>query len=122
MLLGVTQFVLKLAILLLYFQLFSIQQHVRRLIIAVIIFSGLIYLPHPILVVVFEAPHAGQTWTDLAIDGMPQRLEYYAPIHGIGSVIIDVAILVIPLPVIKNLKVSKKKKAQLSAVFLTGLL
>lgn len=122
MLLGVTQFSLKLAILLLYFQIFSIDRRIRRLIQAAIIFGALIYFPHLVLVIVFEAPHNEQTWADLATNGGPQKLEYYAPIHGIGSIIIDTWILVIPMLVIRKLKVSKKKRLQLTVVFVTGAL
>ena len=87
-----------------------------------IIFCGLIYLPHIVLVIVFNAPHGGATWADLATNGMPQKLAFYAPIHGIGSIVIDIYIFVIPLLMFRNLQVSSRKRIQLFAIFLTGLL
>ncbi|ROV87982.1 hypothetical protein VPNG_10338 [Cytospora leucostoma] len=122
MLLGPTQFVVKVAMLVLYFQLFAIDRRTRWAIIAAIVFAGLIYLPHPILVIILEAPHIGQSWVEPAVDGRTSKLEYYAPIYGIGSIILDIWILVLPLPVITKLKVSRKKKIQLFAVFVTGFM
>ena len=94
----------------------------RIMIWAGIIFCGLIYLPHPILVIIFNAPHGGATWADLATNGMPQKLGFYAPIHGIGSIVIDIYIFIIPLLMFRNLQVSARKRIQLFAIFLTGLL
>ena len=120
--LGPTQFLLKVAILTLYFQLFSVYRTMRIMIWAGIIFCGLIYLPHPILVIIFNAPHGSATWADLATNGMPQKLAFYAPIHGIGSIVIDIYIFIIPLLMFRNLQISSRKRMQLIAIFLTGLL
>ncbi|KAI1874498.1 hypothetical protein JX265_004706 [Neoarthrinium moseri] len=122
MLLGPTQFVVKVAILLLYFQIFAVTTRTKVSIILACVFSGLIYLVHPIMVVVFEAPRIGQTWSEPALSGMAAKLTYYAPIHGIGSVILDIWILLIPIPAIIKLQVSAKKKVQLLVVFVTGFL
>ncbi|KAI1145021.1 hypothetical protein F4825DRAFT_277859 [Nemania diffusa] len=121
-LLGPTQFVVKTAILTLYFQLFSVKRTTRWGIIGAMVFAGLIYLPHPIVVIIFTAPRAGQSWLTPSMNGMAAKLQYYAPIHGIGSIILDIWILILPLPALSKLQVSTKKKLQLFAVFVTGLL
>ncbi len=120
--LGPTQFFLKVAILALYLQLFSIYRTMRYAIWAGIIFSGIIYFPHTILVIVFNAPHGGQQWADLATNGMPQKLGFYAPVHGIGSIVLDIYIFIIPLLMITKLQVTSKKRLQLIGVFITALL
>ncbi|KAI1330303.1 hypothetical protein F5Y16DRAFT_34350 [Xylariaceae sp. FL0255] len=121
-LLGPTQFVVKVAILSLYFQLFAVNRATRWGIIGAIVFAGLIYLPHPILVIVFTAPRPGQSWLAPSMDGMASKLDVYAPIHGLGSIILDIWILVLPLPALSKLNISTKKKLKLFAVFITGSL
>ncbi|KJZ69549.1 hypothetical protein HIM_11062 [Hirsutella minnesotensis 3608] len=119
--LGPTQIVVKVAILALYLQIFAVERKFRLAIWAGIVACCFIYLPHTILVAIFNAPHIGQRWADLATNGMPQKLVFYAPIHGIGAIIIDIYIFIIPLLVLRKLRVSSKKRLQLLVVFLTAL-
>ncbi|KAI5857354.1 hypothetical protein GGS23DRAFT_345533 [Durotheca rogersii] len=115
--LGPTQFVTKAGILVLYFQLFAVSKKMRWVIMAGIIFLGLLYLPHPILVGLYNAPRPGERWADLATNGMPQKISYYAPIHGVGSIVVDTYIFIIPLLVLSKLHISKQKRISLIAVF-----
>ncbi|ROT42884.1 hypothetical protein SODALDRAFT_254171, partial [Sodiomyces alkalinus F11] len=122
MLLGLTQFFVKAAILVVFFQLFAVNKKMRWVIYSGVIFSGLIYLPHPILVAIFNTPRAGERWADLATNGRPQMLTFYAPIHGFGSVILDIFIFLVPLLILGKLHVPTKKRLQLMAVFAVGIL
>ncbi|KAI1127996.1 hypothetical protein F5Y10DRAFT_292354 [Nemania abortiva] len=121
-LLGPTQFVVKTAILTLYFQLFSVKRATRWGIIGAIVFAGLIYLPHPFFVIGFTAPRIGQSWLEPSMNGNANKLQYYAPIHGVGSIVLDIWILILPLPALSKLQVSFKRKLRLFAIFITGLL
>jgi hypothetical protein len=85
-------------------------------------FLFLIDLPHLVLVLVFQTPQGGERWTDLGTNGRPQRLEPYAVVMGIGAVVIDGYIFVVPLVVLRRLKVGMGKKLQVMGVFATAVL
>ncbi|TGJ78260.1 hypothetical protein E0Z10_g10498 [Xylaria hypoxylon] len=121
-LLGITQFVLKTAILVYYFQLFAVDKKTRIAIRVGLVFCGLLYLPHPILVAIFNTPHKGERWADLATNGNPQKIAFYAPIHGVGSIILDIYIFALPLPILYHLHISPQKRLKLLAVFVVALL
>lgn len=120
MLSAAAQLTVKVAILVLYFQIFSVKRGMRYAIIGTIAFGTVSLLPHPILVIAFEAPRAGQSWSQPAIDGSAAKMEYYGPVRTVASTILDICILVLPFQVLRTLNVSKRKKLQLSAVFVTG--
>ncbi|KAI0484180.1 hypothetical protein GGR56DRAFT_612710 [Xylariaceae sp. FL0804] len=98
LIMGPTQISGKTAILVLYLQLFAVQKYLRYAIYAGIVFIFLVYFPHFILICVDEAPRVGQSWSLLATDGMPQYVIFNGPIHGFGSIILDVYIFILPLP------------------------
>lgn len=93
----------------------------RHAITAGIILMGALYLPHPILCAVYMTPHSDESWADLATDGRPQKISFYAPVHGVGSIVLDTYIFVIPILVLRKLQVSRKKKLQLLSVFTVAL-
>ena len=114
---GITQFITKAAIFVLYLQLFATGKKTRYAITGGIIFMALLYLTHPVLVAVYMTPLAGESWASLATDGRPQHISIYAPIHGIGSIVMDTYIFIIPLVVLRKLQVNQKKKLQLLGIF-----
>lgn len=120
--LGITQLTTKLPIMVLYFQVFSVERKMKLFIKAAIALSCLVYIPHPVLVIVFQTPRSGETWTDLATNGRPQKMTYYAPIHGVCEVFLNIWMLIIPLLAIRNLQITRRKKIQLAAVFLTAIM
>ncbi|KJZ75446.1 hypothetical protein HIM_05142 [Hirsutella minnesotensis 3608] len=120
--LGPTQFVVKVAILTLYLQIFAVQRPVRYAIWGGVALCALVYLPHPIVVFIFSAPRVGHPWIDVVLSGSSTKLAFYAPLHGIGSIIIDIYIFVLPVVILSKLKLAKKKKLQIIAVFLTASL
>lgn len=122
MLLGSVQFFVKAAILLVYFQLFAINRRMRWIIYGSIIFAGAIYLPHPVVVAALFSPRAGESWGDIATSGRPQQMAFYGPFHGIGSIVLDVFILVVPFFILKNLQLPTKKRLGLMVVFAVGFL
>ncbi|KAG8156273.1 hypothetical protein KVR01_013852 [Diaporthe batatas] len=120
--LGITQFTTKLPIMVLYLQMFSVERKMKLFIKLAIAFSALVYIPHLILVIVFQAPRAGESWSDPGTNGRTRKMTYYAPIHGVCEVILNIWMLIIPLLVIRNLQITRRKKIQLSTVFLTGIM
>lgn len=120
--LGITQLTAKLPIMVLYLQVLYVERKMKLFIKAAIALSCLVYIPHPVLVIVFQTLRSGETWTDLATNGRPQNMTYYAPVHGVCEVILNVWMLIIPMLVIRNLQITGRKKIQLAAVFLTGIM
>jgi len=106
----------------LYFQVFAVTKKMRYVIWAGIAFSVCIYLPHPILVCIFQIPRNGAPWASMATSDMPAKLSFFAPIHGIGSIVLDIYILIIPMVVLGRLHMSHKRKMGLIGVFTTALL
>ncbi|KAI1821341.1 hypothetical protein F4861DRAFT_542038 [Xylaria intraflava] len=121
--LGITQFVLKTAILIHYSQLFAVKKKMRIAIRIGLIVCAILYLPHAILVSIFRIPAKGQSWADLATnDTSSVKLLFYGPINGIGSILLDIYIFVLPLPVLCRLNASVKTRLKLLAVFVVALL
>lgn len=112
----------KVSILAVYFDIFAVAKPTKYMIWAGIALCSIVYLPHFVLVSLFNAPRVGRKWSELATNGMPQKLEFYAPLHGIGSIVIDIWIFIIPIIVLSKLRLNKKKKRQVVAIFLVALL
>jgi hypothetical protein len=70
----------------------------------------------------FAAPHAGQPWEILLLNGMPERLITWGVVQGSLSVFLDVYIFVLPLPPLAKLRLSTRKRVGLLAVFATALM
>lgn len=122
MLTAPTQFTVKLAILVLYLQIFSVNPRTRYAILATIIGGAMIYFVYAVLIIVYEAPRAGESWLAPYDDGRLLHLMPYGPIRAMGGLIMDFCILLLPFPILRKLHVTQKKKIQLSAIFVTGAL
>ena len=71
--------------------------------------------------VIYNFPHGGEHW-DLAmtLDSTPAQVPYV--VMGLISVISDLYILIIPLPILAKLKVSLRKRIGLCLVFMTAIM
>lgn len=108
-----------------YHQLFRIHRWIRVCVWVGILFGIAIYVPSIPLAAILSAPKVGQTWEEeleyLASTG-DKSFIYWGPIQGSCSVLLDLFIFVMPLPVLKNLQLPTKRKLQLFALFATALL
>lgn len=112
----------KASILLLYLQLFGINARFRYAVYAGLVLTFLTYFPSVPLEAYYAAPHIGQTWEDLLTNGMPQRLGYWGLVQGPLAVVVDLYLFILPLPVIRQLHLTKTRRMGLAAVFATALM
>lgn len=121
MTLGPMIFFAKLSLFLLYHRLFRIQKSIRYAIIFGIIFSFLNFSSQLIVSAIFCTPKVGHPW-DLAVAAKCSRGEASVVVLGVGNLILDIYLLILPIPVILPLKLSVKKKIGVFAIFMAGLL
>ncbi|KAI1657786.1 hypothetical protein F4813DRAFT_73879 [Daldinia decipiens] len=112
----------KASILLLLFQIFSINKRFK-----IAIYIGLLgiildYGPNLILGPIYTVPYAGETWEDLLTNGRPQHLNKVGLEQAVLAVVIDLYIFVLPFPMLSSLNLDLRKRLQLVFVFGTALM
>lgn len=70
----------------------------------------------------FDAPSPGQSWHVIMLSGKPQHAIYWGVVQSAMGIMIDLFIFVLPLPILYQLKLSKKKRINVAAVFSTAFL
>ncbi len=70
----------------------------------------------------FAAPHVGQSWEELMLNGMPERLIVWGNVQGSLSVFLDLYIFALPLAPLAKLRLSARKRVGLLAVFATAVM
>lgn len=111
----------KAAILTLYIRLFGPKKWLRFGAYTVLVLTFLLYWVDIPLTGVFCTPGRNGSW-DLAVLNKCQALAIMGPINGATGIAADVAMLVLPLPVIIGLNMAMGRKIGLAIVFLTGVL
>lgn len=125
--LGIVQFFPKAAIFLMYRELFRVYSNAVHISIWLgLIFTFLTNASHVPVSLAFLAPHYGEDWNDVLVrlsahSSGPQYL-LLGPIQGAVSVILDIYIFILPLPIIYHIILSPRKKIQLLLFFSTALL
>ncbi|KAJ4408212.1 hypothetical protein N0V82_009755 [Gnomoniopsis sp. IMI 355080] len=112
----------KASILFLYLQLFRINAQFRIAVYAGLVLTFVTYFPSVPLEAYYAAPHVGQTWSDLLVNGAPEKLIYWGMVQGSLAVVVDLYLFVLPLPVIMRLHLSTGKRLGLATVFATALM
>lgn len=115
----------KCAILLMYRQLFSIHRWIRVSVWVGIVFGIAIYVPSIPFTAIFDAPKVGQTWEDeleYLATSSDNGLIYWGLVQSSGSVVLDLFIFFVPMPVLNKLQLPLKRKLELFALFATALL
>ncbi|KAI1743942.1 hypothetical protein F4680DRAFT_325225 [Xylaria scruposa] len=109
-------FFAKTSIFLLYLWLFKVQRPMRIAVYAGIVFSFCLYGAGTAVATYYEIPRAGEKWTD-TLDGRTEiTLPWWQAQSGL-SVVLDLYIFILPLPVIAKLRLPVQKRIQLVAVF-----
>lgn len=112
----------KAAILLMYRQIFSMDKKMKIAVYVGLAFNFAIYGVSVILVPYFEAPHIGETFSDLLTNGRPKKLMVTGAEQGSLAVLLDLYILILPIPRLAGLKMQSRKKLKLMAIFGTATL
>ncbi|KUI58338.1 hypothetical protein VP1G_05588 [Cytospora mali] len=85
----------------------------------------ILYTTSLVVLSYFSAPHIGQTWDDIVLQYV-ENPKLFSIYWGVGtaavSLVLDIYILILPLPIIVKLNMSATKRVQLMAVFFTAFL
>ncbi|KAH7312705.1 hypothetical protein B0I35DRAFT_514006 [Stachybotrys elegans] len=116
----------KSATLLLFRQVFVISRRTSIAIWVGLAMAVLLYGSSIVVLAYYGAPHPGTTWEEY-IDDMRALTEppfsvYWAVGQGSAGTFLDLYIFILPLPIIYKLNMSRKRKFQVSALFLVALL
>ncbi|KAM6477264.1 hypothetical protein HDV62DRAFT_373269 [Trichoderma sp. SZMC 28011] len=122
MLLGPAIFFAKAAILLLYLQIFSAHRTMRISVYILMVVTVFTYWTNTVLEIAFACPRPGETWISLLTSGNPGKIIYFGPVQGSLAVVIDIAIFILPLPVLWKLNMPLRRRIALCAVFFTALM
>jgi hypothetical protein len=121
MLLGPCIFFAKISIFLLYLQLFTVNKTNRQLIYAGMLFTFFLYWTNVAIEPYFCAPHLGQSW-NFSVGMRCTRLIPWGMVQGVLAVVLDLYIFILPIPIILNLRLPKRKKLSVLFVFMTAAL
>lgn len=114
----------KAAILLLYRQLFAIQQRTRIAINIGLLITFLVYLSNIPLAAVYLAPRVGQSWDSLILTLEANKIPMTTGgvVQTTIATLIDFYIFFLPLPILLRLHISFRRRLQLVGIFSTALL
>ena len=112
----------KLSILLLYFRLFSSNIRFRNLIYVGILWTMLINVTSIIVCAALCAPRRGESFGNYTSINRCAQLGTWALVQGSLNVVLDFYILYLPVPVLWSLKLNRKRKLGVLAIFMTGMM
>ncbi len=110
----------KSAILVLYLQLFSSKKWIRPAVYFGLLFNFFTYIPLVASAIYYTTPRGGTTWAELALSTEPQRGLYMSTVKAAMSIVMNLYILILPLPILAKLHMAVSKRVQLIAVFATA--
>lgn len=119
---GPSQWLCKVAILSLYIRIFWPKTWLRYSAYFIIAVTFGLYWSTIPLTGVYCSPRGDEGWGDLDIMSRCYHTRIMGPLLGAVGVTADLAILILPLPILLRLNVGTGKKTALAAIFLTGIL
>ena len=114
------------AMLLLYFDIFSVKKAFKHAIVAMIVYTALSFGSNLIIAPIYCAPHIGESWDPH--EGYSRIFErcsvatWYAAYIGVSDALVETIIFVIPIPIVLQLQLHRKQKIQILAVSTTALM
>ena len=79
-----------------------------------------VYGAYIILNAALCAPAPGQSWLYPGVLAKCQKQQIYAVMQGTFNVLVDMLILVLPIPIIVRMRLARNKKIGILAIFGTG--
>lgn len=117
---GLLSFFSKAAILLLYFDIFSVHGSMRVAIYFGLVLDALHSLPILAIGSYYIAPHASQSWQQTPSN--IQATNVWGLVQGPLIVILDLYIFILPIPLISRLRLPWCKRVQVFAIFSSALM
>lgn len=114
----------KVSVLILYWQVFHVLTWMRIACIAAITCITAFQLSLPIAFSAMCAPSTGSSYLDFLnafLSDTCMRTRVLVVIQGIGSVVTDVFLVVLPLPPVLGLRMPLKRKIAVTSMFMVGL-
>lgn len=111
----------KLALFLLYYNLFASDYWTRIAIYLGMIAVCLFYIACSIAFFILCLPRPGESWISPSFDARCTPIVKVASAHAWFGLLSDLYIFFLPLPVLWGLHMPLRKKLRVAAVFLTGL-
>ncbi|KAI0859745.1 hypothetical protein F4860DRAFT_525756 [Xylaria cubensis] len=118
----IARFFIKGSILMLYQQLFSNVRWMRIAVAAGLVFDFLFYGALVAVFVYYSIPHGNQTWEELYTNGSALHTAPTGLVQGPVTILIDLYLFILPLPILWRLQMTSKRRLQIIAVFATGFL
>ena len=122
MLLGPTLFFAKGAILLLYLRIFTVNKRMRYSIWFGLVWDTLLYWVNIPIATYYGTPRIGQSWEDVAWTETCANLTTFVLVQGVLSVVLDLYIFILPIPIVSKLPISLKQRLSILGVFATAIL
>ena len=107
------------SILLLYLRIFTINRTYRWLIYAGMIGNFCLYAPSTFLTYVFCAPKSADDWSLFDSQRCKNTLTWFLA-QAVLVVVLDLYILIVPIPMVLRLSLSRRKKIGVVSVFATA--
>ena len=122
MVFGPTLFFAKGAILLLYLRIFAANKNTRYSIWLGLLFNFLLYSSGIPITTYYFTPRVGQPWTDVAVTDSSSVLTTFVLVQGVLSVVLDLYIFILPIPIVSKLPISLKQRLSILGIFGTAIL
>ncbi|EEQ35369.1 hypothetical protein McanCB56680_004643 [Microsporum canis] len=116
-------FCAKLAILLLYLRIFRVKHSLRWAVYGGAAWAALAYLPNIAVATYFCAAHPGEPWGfNVGMRCSQKGPLKWLVVSATMSVILDLYIFAVPIPIVMSLKMSNKKRLGVLLIFFTAFL
>ena len=112
----------KASIFLLFREIFTLEDWMQVAIRWGMGFNFIIYFTSIPVEAYFNAPGPNEDWQTLMLSGKPNKAIYWGVVQSVLTIILDLFIFILPLPVIAKLGLSFRKRLQVFAVFSTAFM
>lgn len=122
MIVGPSLFFAKSAIFLIYLRLFGIDEKTKYGAWFGLLWTSLLYWTGVPIQIYCSVPVIGRGWNFETVDKYYGVIAIYSIVQGVLSVVLDLYIFLLPIPVVLRLQMSQKKRLYILGVFGTAIL
>ena len=119
---GPMMFFAKSSLLLLYLSIFGLKKSFRYATYTAIVVTFCNYWTFIPLTAYYFAPSPGKAWSITSIGTKCPTAAPYGIATGVVGILLDLFIVILPIPVVLRLQMSRRKRIAVLAVFLTRIL